>query len=55
MMEDLVVEPGRIITVQRRRIDELMYENAVLSAAVDQLRDEINELLANPSPTSQEA
>lgn len=43
-MEDLVVEPARIIAVLRRRIEELTYENAVLSAAVDQQRDEINEL-----------
>ncbi|MGI5292640.1 hypothetical protein ACQEVF_58865 [Nonomuraea polychroma] len=44
MMQDLAVEPGRIIAVLRRRVEELAYENAVLSAAVDQLRDEINEL-----------
>ncbi|MFD8529404.1 hypothetical protein ACFV0L_18490 [Streptosporangium canum] len=43
-MQDLVVEPARIIAVLRRRIEELTYENAVLSAAVDQQRDEINEL-----------
>ncbi|MFD0659777.1 fibronectin type III domain-containing protein [Thermocatellispora tengchongensis] len=44
MMQDLVVEPGRIITVLRRRVEELTYENAVLSAAVDQQREEINAL-----------
>ncbi|MFC7108071.1 hypothetical protein ACFQQB_51320 [Nonomuraea rubra] len=44
MTQDLVVEPARIIAVLRRRIEELTYENAVLSAAVDQQRDEINEL-----------
>ncbi|GAA5046616.1 hypothetical protein [Thermocatellispora tengchongensis] len=43
-MQDLVVEPGRIITVLRRRVEELTYENAVLSAAVDQQREEINAL-----------
>ncbi|MEU1880830.1 hypothetical protein ABZ470_26285 [Streptosporangium sp. NPDC020072] len=48
-MEDLVVEPGRIIAVLRRRIEDLTYENAVLSAAVDQQRDEINELLREAS------
>ncbi|MEV1168626.1 hypothetical protein [Nonomuraea sp. NPDC049784] len=44
MMQHLVVEPGRIIAALLRRIDELAYDNAVLSAAVDQLHDEINEL-----------
>lgn len=43
-MQDLTVEPARIIAVLRRRVEELLYENAVLSAAVDQQRDEINEL-----------
>ncbi|MEV0379816.1 hypothetical protein [Nonomuraea sp. NPDC050643] len=44
LMQDLTVEPARIIAVLRRRVEELLYENAVLSAAVDQQRDEINEL-----------
>ncbi|MEV4472797.1 hypothetical protein [Nonomuraea sp. NPDC049504] len=44
MTQDLVVEPGRIIAALRRRVEELAYDNAVLSAAVDQLHDEINEL-----------
>ncbi len=44
MTQDLIVEPARIIAVLRRRIEELTYENAVLSAAVDQQREEINAL-----------
>ncbi|MFI6497187.1 hypothetical protein [Nonomuraea typhae] len=44
MMQDFMVDPSRIIAVMRRRIEELTYENAVLSAAVDQQRDEMNEL-----------
>ncbi|WP_214317034.1 hypothetical protein [Nonomuraea sediminis] len=43
-MQDLVVDPVRIIAVLRRQVEELTYANAVLSAAVDQQRDEINEL-----------
>ncbi|MEU7911305.1 hypothetical protein [Microbispora bryophytorum] len=42
--QDLVVEPARVIAVLRRRVEELTYENAVLSAAVDQQREEINAL-----------
>ncbi|TMR90381.1 fibronectin type III domain-containing protein [Nonomuraea basaltis] len=49
MMQDLVVEPSRVIAVLRRRVEELLYENAVLSAAVDQQRDEINELRGGPT------
>lgn len=44
MRQDLVVDAGRIIAALRARVEELVYENALLSAAVDQQRDEINEL-----------
>ncbi|WP_433355648.1 hypothetical protein ACQP25_17310 [Microtetraspora malaysiensis] len=43
-MQDLVVDQRRVIAALRRRIDELSYENALLSAAVDQQREEIDEL-----------
>ncbi|MFG3438319.1 hypothetical protein ACGF0J_13840 [Nonomuraea sp. NPDC047897] len=44
MRQDLVVDTGRLIAALRARVEELVYENALLSAAVDQQRDEINEL-----------
>jgi hypothetical protein len=40
-MQDLVMSPDRIIAALRQRIADLFYENALLSAAVDQLREEI--------------
>ncbi|MFI6317270.1 hypothetical protein ACIBG8_07115 [Nonomuraea sp. NPDC050556] len=42
-MQDLSIEAERIITVLRRRIDELSYENVVLSVAVDQLQERLAE------------
>ncbi|NRQ31270.1 hypothetical protein HII36_05385 [Nonomuraea sp. NN258] len=44
MRQDLVVDTGRIIAALRARVEELVYENALLSAAIDQQRDEINDL-----------
>ncbi|WP_424533623.1 hypothetical protein ACOZ38_25140 [Sphaerisporangium viridialbum] len=43
-MQDVVVDTDRIVAALRRRIDDLSYENALLSAAVDQQREQINEL-----------
>lgn len=40
-MQNMTVATERIITALRRRIDELTYENVVLSAAVDQLQEQI--------------
>ncbi|MFI6886747.1 hypothetical protein [Streptosporangium canum] len=43
-MQDLTVDPQRIIAALRRRIDELTYETALLAAAVDQQQAKIDEL-----------
>lgn len=43
-MDDLHVDPGAVVPALRRRIDELMYENAVLAVAVDQLQARVNAL-----------
>ncbi|MER6171370.1 hypothetical protein [Streptosporangium sp. NPDC001681] len=43
-MHDVAVDPQRIIAALRRRIDELIYENAILAAGVDQLQAKIDEL-----------
>ncbi|MDF5756668.1 hypothetical protein [Spongiactinospora sp. TRM90649] len=40
---DLHVDLTAVVNVLRRRIDALTYENAVLSAAVDQLQARVNE------------
>ena len=43
---ELVVEPDRIIAALRRKNDALSYENAVLSAAVDQLTAQLKQQAA---------
>lgn len=43
-MQDLSIEAERIIAALRRRLDDVTYENAVLSAAVDQLQARLGEL-----------
>jgi hypothetical protein len=35
------VDPGAVVAALLKRISDLTYENAVLSAAVDQLRDQV--------------
>ncbi|WP_171074988.1 hypothetical protein [Nonomuraea basaltis] len=42
-MDDLHVDPGAVVAVLRRRIDELTYENAVLAVAVDQLQAQLKQ------------
>ncbi|WP_345486023.1 hypothetical protein [Planotetraspora phitsanulokensis] len=43
----MTVDTQRIIAALRRRIDQLSYENAVLSAAVDQQREQIVDLIGD--------
>ncbi|GAA0935004.1 hypothetical protein [Nonomuraea longicatena] len=40
-MQDLNVEAEAVITALRRRIDELSYENVLLSLAVDRLQQQL--------------
>lgn len=40
-MDELRVNPDAVVEALKRRIGELMYENAVLSAAVDQLQADL--------------
>ncbi|MBB5081386.1 hypothetical protein [Nonomuraea endophytica] len=40
-MQDLNVEAEAVIAALRRRVDELSYENVLLSLAVDQLQQQL--------------
>ncbi|WP_440063767.1 hypothetical protein [Streptosporangium sp. OZ121] len=42
-MQDMAVDPNRVIAALRRRVDELTYEVVVLSAAFDQQQERLNQ------------